>query len=154
MGGRRKAARGAPADRLRDPAPGRLRCRRPLSLDPSSDPRDVPAAQDLLARQAGARAPIPVPWGIYPLQASRRFAAATRGRVARRGVTEPALAFLRYLGSQIGVLFLWLIHFLPLAWISAMGAGLGAVLYRFGRGRVTQVNLALCFPQMTEPLRK
>jgi len=69
-------------------------------------------------------------------------------------VRERALAFLRYLGSQIGVLFLWLIHFLPLAWISAMGAGVGAVLYRFGRGRVTQVNLALCFPEMPARLRK
>ena len=64
------------------------------------------------------------------------------------------MRWLRYLGSQLGVLFLWLIHFLPLSWISAMGAGLGALLYRFGRGRVTDINLALCFPQMPEAERK
>jgi Kdo2-lipid IVA lauroyltransferase/acyltransferase len=64
------------------------------------------------------------------------------------------MRWLRYLGSQAGVFFLWLIHFLPLAWISAMGAGLGAVLYRFGRGRVTDINLAMCFPDMPHAERK
>ncbi len=48
------------------------------------------------------------------------------------------------------MLVLWLIHFLPMKWIGAIGAGLGSVLYRFGRGRVTRVNLALCFPEMSE----
>jgi len=51
-------------------------------------------------------------------------------------------------------MFLWLIHFLPIRWIGAIGATLGSVLYRFGRGRVTQVNLALCFPQMPEAERR
>ena len=64
------------------------------------------------------------------------------------------MRWLRYAGSQLGVLFLWAIHFLPLGWISAMGAGLGAVLYRFGRGRVTDINLALCFPDMAEAERR
>jgi KDO2-lipid IV(A) lauroyltransferase len=45
---------------------------------------------------------------------------------------------------------LWLVHFLPLRWIGALGAGLGAILYRFGRGHVTRVNLKLCFPEMSE----
>ena len=58
------------------------------------------------------------------------------------------MALLRRLGSHIGVLVLWLIHFLPLGWIAAIGAGLGSLLYRFGRGHVTRVNLALCFPEM------
>jgi KDO2-lipid IV(A) lauroyltransferase len=53
-------------------------------------------------------------------------------------------------GTYLGVLALWLVHFLPLAWIGAIGSGLGAVLYRFGRGRVTRINLALCFPEMAE----
>ena len=64
------------------------------------------------------------------------------------------LTFLRVAGSQLGLLFLWLMHFLPLRWIGAIGAGLGSVLYRFGRGRVTQINLALCFPEMPEPERR
>ena len=63
------------------------------------------------------------------------------------------MAWLRSLGSQLGVLFLWGVHFLPLSWISAMGAGLGSLLYRFGRGRVTDINLALCFPGMPEAER-
>ena len=60
------------------------------------------------------------------------------------------MQLLRKLGTWAGVLVLWLVHFLPLAWIGAIGAGLGSVLYRFGRGRVTRINLALCFPQMSE----
>jgi KDO2-lipid IV(A) lauroyltransferase len=59
------------------------------------------------------------------------------------------MALLRSLGSWLGVLVLWLAHFLPLKWIGALGAGLGSVLYRFGRGRVTRINLELCFPEMT-----
>jgi KDO2-lipid IV(A) lauroyltransferase len=43
-----------------------------------------------------------------------------------------------------------MVHFLPIRWIGALGAGLGSVLYRFGRGRVTRINLALCFPGMPE----
>jgi KDO2-lipid IV(A) lauroyltransferase len=53
-------------------------------------------------------------------------------------------------GTYLGVLALWLVHFLPLKWIGAIGSGLGAILYRFGRGRVTRINLALCFPEMPE----
>ena len=64
------------------------------------------------------------------------------------------MAWLRYIGSQLGVLVLWILHFLPLAWLNAIGAGIGAVLYRFGRGRVTDINLRLCFPQMPEAERK
>ena len=60
------------------------------------------------------------------------------------------MQLLRKLGTWAGVLVLWLAHFLPLAWIGAIGAGLGSILYRFGRGRVTRVNLALCFPEMSE----
>jgi KDO2-lipid IV(A) lauroyltransferase len=60
---------------------------------------------------------------------------------------------LRMLGSQLGVLVLWLMHFLPLRWVGAIGSGLGALLYRFGRGRVTRINLGLCFPQMDEAER-
>jgi KDO2-lipid IV(A) lauroyltransferase len=60
------------------------------------------------------------------------------------------MQFLRKIGTWTGVFVLWLVHFLPLKWIGAIGAALGSILYRFGRGRVTRVNLALCFPEMSE----
>jgi len=60
------------------------------------------------------------------------------------------MALLRGLGSYLGVAVLWLIHLLPMRWIGAIGAALGSLLYRFGRGRVTRINLALCFPDMPE----
>ena len=58
------------------------------------------------------------------------------------------MKWLRRLGSELGVLVLWLVHFLPMRWIGAIGAGLGWLLYQFGRGHVTRVNLGLCFPEM------
>ncbi|HUL95799.1 MAG TPA: lipid A biosynthesis acyltransferase [Usitatibacter sp.] len=60
------------------------------------------------------------------------------------------MVLLSRLGTQLGVFVLWLIHFLPLRWIGAIGAALGSVIYLFGRGRVTRINLALCFPAMSE----
>ena len=53
-------------------------------------------------------------------------------------------------GSELGVLVLWLVHFLPMRWIAILGAALGSAIYLFGRGRVTRINLALCFPEMPE----
>ena len=64
------------------------------------------------------------------------------------------MAWLRYAGSQLGKGVLWTLHFLPLSWLSTLGAGAGAILYRFGRGRVTDINLKLCFPDMPEDERK
>jgi KDO2-lipid IV(A) lauroyltransferase len=66
----------------------------------------------------------------------------------------PPDGLLRKLGSELGAFVLWLLHFLPLAWLSAIGAGIGSILYRFGRGRVTQINLAMCFPEMPERERR
>ena len=63
------------------------------------------------------------------------------------------MKWLRRLGSELGVLVLWLVHFLPMRFIGAIGAGLGWLLYQFGRGHVTRVNLGLCFPQMPEAQR-
>ena len=60
---------------------------------------------------------------------------------------------IRRLGSELGVFVLWLVHFLPMRWIAAIGSGLGWLLYQFGRGYVTRVNLGLCFPQMPEAER-
>jgi len=58
------------------------------------------------------------------------------------------MAWVRRAASELGVFVLWLVHFLPLSWISALGGALGSVVYRFGRGRVTRINLKLCFPEM------
>ena len=63
------------------------------------------------------------------------------------------MQWLRRMGSELGVFVLWLVHFLPMRWIGAIGAGLGWLLYQFGRGHVTRVNLALCFPGMPEAQR-
>jgi KDO2-lipid IV(A) lauroyltransferase len=60
------------------------------------------------------------------------------------------MAWLRRAGSELGVFLLWLVHFLPLRAISLLGAGLGSVVYRFGRGRVTRINLKLCFPELSD----
>ncbi len=45
---------------------------------------------------------------------------------------------------------MWLIHFLPLALVAAIGNALGTLLYWLvpERRRVTRINLAKCFPQM------
>ena len=64
------------------------------------------------------------------------------------------MKLLSYLGSQLGVFVLWIVHFMPIRWINALGAGLGGLLYQFGRGRVTRINLAMCFPQMPEAERE
>jgi len=63
------------------------------------------------------------------------------------------MQWLRRMGSELGVFVLWLVHFLPMRWIGAIGAGLGWLLYQFGRGHVTRVNLALCFPGMPQAQR-
>jgi Kdo2-lipid IVA lauroyltransferase/acyltransferase len=63
------------------------------------------------------------------------------------------MSALRRLGSWLGVGVLWLVHFLPMRWIGALGAALGSLLYRFGRGHVTRVNLGLCFPGLTDAQR-
>jgi len=61
---------------------------------------------------------------------------------------------LRRLGSWLGVAFLWSLHLLPNRAIAAFGRAVGAVAFRFGRGRVTRINLALCFPDMPEAERE
>jgi Kdo2-lipid IVA lauroyltransferase/acyltransferase len=63
------------------------------------------------------------------------------------------MKWLSRLGSELGVFVLWLVHFLPMRWIGAIGAGLGWLLYQFGRGHVTRVNLAFAFPGIPEAER-
>ncbi len=56
---------------------------------------------------------------------------------------------------RLGVLILWLIHFLPFRLIVAIGNGIGSLLYLVAgeRRRVGQINLRLCFPGMSEEAR-
>ncbi len=64
------------------------------------------------------------------------------------------MVILRRLGSWLALGLLWLMHFLPTPWLGAIGRALGRLLYRFGRGRVTDTNLALCFPDLPEAERR
>ena len=52
--------------------------------------------------------------------------------------------------------FLWLLHWLPLPVLRALGAGLGRLLYALGRERraVALTNLRLCFPEKSEAERE
>ena len=54
--------------------------------------------------------------------------------------------------TYILVAFLWLLHWLPLPLLRALGGGLGRLLYLFGRERreVALINLRLCFPEKSE----
>lgn len=52
--------------------------------------------------------------------------------------------------------FLWLLHWLPLPALRALGWGLGRLLYMLGRERrnVALTNLRLCFPEKSESERE
>ena len=56
----------------------------------------------------------------------------------------------------LGVFILWLLHFLPFRVIVAMGNGLGTVLYPLANERrnVGNINLKLCFPDMSDEARE
>jgi len=51
---------------------------------------------------------------------------------------------------------LWLLHFLPLSWLAAIGRGLGRLLMRLGRKRraIVDLNLAWCFPELDAAARR
>ncbi|BCK86428.1 lipid A biosynthesis lauroyltransferase [Sideroxyarcus emersonii] len=57
---------------------------------------------------------------------------------------------------RIGVFIFWLIHFLPFRVIVAIGNGLGTLLYPLAgeRRKVGMINLALCFPDMSDAVRR
>lgn len=57
--------------------------------------------------------------------------------------------------ARLGVFILWLIHFLPFRVIVAIGNGLGALLYQSAaeRRRIGNINLKLCFPDLSEEAR-
>ncbi|ATC93617.1 LpxL/LpxP family Kdo(2)-lipid IV(A) lauroyl/palmitoleoyl acyltransferase [Pseudoalteromonas tunicata] len=64
------------------------------------------------------------------------------------------LAFLgpRFWLTWLGVLFLYLISWLPFFLQIQMGKGLGYLVHRFAKKRkhIAEVNIKLCFPQMSE----
>lgn len=52
--------------------------------------------------------------------------------------------------TRIALTLMWLLHWLPLPVLAALGRGLGRLLYRLGHSRrhITLTNLGLCFPGM------
>jgi KDO2-lipid IV(A) lauroyltransferase len=58
--------------------------------------------------------------------------------------------------SLLAVALLWLLHFLPLSLLAAIGRSLGALLYLVAqqRRKVVEINLDLCFPEISAVDRK
>ena len=65
-------------------------------------------------------------------------------------------AALGRLGARLTLATLWLLHWLPLGALAAVGRGFGWVLYRLGgsRRRVARRNLELCLPELDPAARK
>ena len=59
---------------------------------------------------------------------------------------------MKYILSYLAIAFLWLLHWLPLPALRAIGWGLGRLLFGLARARreVALTNLRLCFPEMSE----
>jgi KDO2-lipid IV(A) lauroyltransferase len=60
------------------------------------------------------------------------------------------------LGARAVIALLWLLHWLPLPALAALGRGLGALLWRLAgsRRRVALRNLELCFPEKSAAARE
>jgi KDO2-lipid IV(A) lauroyltransferase len=58
--------------------------------------------------------------------------------------------------TRLGVFLLWLLHFLPFRALGWIGNALGSLLYVLAvrRRRIAAINLALCFPDMSDGERK
>jgi Kdo2-lipid IVA lauroyltransferase/acyltransferase len=58
--------------------------------------------------------------------------------------------------TRVGLSLLWLLHWLPLPALAALGRGLGTLAYPLARERrqVALTNLRLCFPEMAEVERE
>jgi len=57
--------------------------------------------------------------------------------------------------TRLGIFLIWLLHFLPLSLQAIVGNVFGLLLFWFAneRRRVADINLHLCFPEMTEAER-
>jgi len=55
---------------------------------------------------------------------------------------------------RFALFILWLMRWLPAAWVGAIGRGLGNLLFHWGRKRVTLINLAKCMPEKTDAERE
>jgi KDO2-lipid IV(A) lauroyltransferase len=57
--------------------------------------------------------------------------------------------------TRFGLAVVWLLHFLPLGVLAAIGRGVGSLLHLFAteRRRVALTNLRLCFPQWSDAER-
>ncbi|MGQ0526274.1 MAG: LpxL/LpxP family acyltransferase [Betaproteobacteria bacterium] len=58
--------------------------------------------------------------------------------------------------TRLAIFLLWLLHFLPLPLLAALGRGIGVLIYALVRERrnVALINLGLCFPEWDEPTRR
>lgn len=58
--------------------------------------------------------------------------------------------------SRLGILLLWLLHFLPLALLAPIGRGVGLLAYLLvgKRRRIARTNLRLCFPELSDARRE
>ena len=58
--------------------------------------------------------------------------------------------------TRLALAFMWLLHWLPLPLLAAIGRGFGRLLFLLGRERrqVTLTNLGLCFPQLSADERR
>jgi KDO2-lipid IV(A) lauroyltransferase len=58
--------------------------------------------------------------------------------------------------TRVGIFILWMLHFLPLGGLAALGNGIGRVAFWLvpERRRVVRINLQKCFPQMLEAERE
>jgi Kdo2-lipid IVA lauroyltransferase/acyltransferase len=54
---------------------------------------------------------------------------------------------------RFALFVLWVMRWLPQRWVAAIGRVLGSLLFRWGRRRVTLINLRKCFPDKTEEER-
>jgi len=58
--------------------------------------------------------------------------------------------------SRVGILALWLLHFLPLFVLAPVGSGIGMLAYAVvaKRRRIARTNLRMCFPELTSRARE
>jgi Kdo2-lipid IVA lauroyltransferase/acyltransferase len=63
---------------------------------------------------------------------------------------------LRHISARAAIVLLWLLHFLPLPLLAALGDAVASVLYRTAsrRRKIAERNVELCLPELDEAARK